>query len=135
MLTRDELLDKMVQEITGALSVHFKTFLKEATRTCINCASWSEDGDFCTKYNQKPPAYSSMVLFRQRNVTSHYFLLKKNKSMRSILAKLYRKQLKPFQVIVSYPEGHITGSMILRRSRDADIQRTVQEINSKIEET
>lgn len=55
--------------------------------------------------------------------------------MRSILACLHRNRLKgnPFRVIVSYPEGHITGSMILRRSRDADIQRTVQEINSKIE--
>ena len=51
--------------------------------------------------------------------------------MRAILARLCRK--KPFQVIASYPEGHITGSMILRRSEDADIQRIVQEINSKIE--
>ena len=42
--------------VLAASALHEQLIQSEIFRSCINCASFREDTQICTLYNQKPPA-------------------------------------------------------------------------------
>jgi len=57
MLTRQQIIQKISEELSRDITLKLEVVLNKVLTTCLNCKHWSNDAnEYCILFNAKPPA-------------------------------------------------------------------------------